>query len=236
MTDDASALTLPEELLLLTLDTERGRPLGNRSFLRYAVAGAALAELELQGLIREERGRVQVVTPLDPAHPVLSTLLGTLGAPARKSRFFSGTSPRVWTRQYARNAEELHLAHLVERGLLRREARRVLGVFPSLRHVPGDPDLTGATRWRFGQAEARDFPDARSRALAGLVSATGLAGTLTTTGREGRSAMRTARRTHWIASAVHQNVRQSRSSSAGGGGGGWSDGGGGGGCGGGGGD
>ncbi|WP_342453337.1 GPP34 family phosphoprotein, partial [Streptomyces californicus] len=140
---------------------------------------------------------------------MLSTLLGTLGAPARKSRFFSGTSPRVWTRQYARNAEELHLAHLVERGLLRREARRVLGVFPSLRHVPGDPD-----------------------ALAGLVSATGLAGTLTTTGREGRSAMRTARRTHWIASAVHQNVRQSRSSSAGGGGGGWSDGGGGGGCGG----
>ncbi|MFF5875553.1 GPP34 family phosphoprotein [Streptomyces californicus] len=236
MTDDAPALTLPEELLLLTLDTERGMPLCSRSSLRYALAGAALAELELQGLIREERGRVQVVTPLGPAHPVLSTLLGTLGSPVKKSRFLSGTSPRVWTRQYARNAEELHLAHLVERGLLRREARRVLGVFPSLRHVPGDPDLTGATRWRFGQAEARDFPDARSRTLAGLVSAIGLAGTLTTRGREGRSAMRTARRTHWIASAVDQNIRQRRSSSAGGGGGGWSDAGGGGGCGGGGGD
>lgn len=63
MTQDASALTLPEELLLLTLDPERGKPLCNRTYLRYGAAGAVLAELELQGRIREERGRVQVVNP-----------------------------------------------------------------------------------------------------------------------------------------------------------------------------
>ncbi|MFJ2022815.1 GPP34 family phosphoprotein [Streptomyces sp. NPDC087897] len=232
MTDDASALTLPEELLLLSLDPERGKPLCARSYLRFAVAGAVLAELELQGRIREERGRVQVVNPLDPAHPLLASLLGTLGAPAKKNRFLSNTSPKVWIRQYGRSAEEHHLDHLVERGLLRREPRRFLGVFLYQRHFPGDPDLTGAARWRFGQAEARGFPDRRSRALAGLVSATGLAGTLTAKGREGRTAMKTLRRTHWISSAVHRNVRQSQSSGSGGDGGGWSDSGGGG-CGGG---
>ncbi|MFI5478312.1 GPP34 family phosphoprotein [Streptomyces rubiginosohelvolus] len=238
MTQDASALTLPEELLLLTLDPERGKPLCNRAYLRYGAAGAVLAELELQGRIREERGRVQVVNPLDPAHPLLASLLGTLDPPsAKKKRFRPGTSAKSWIRLYGRNAEERHLDHLVERGLLRRETRRFLGVLPYQRHFPGDPDLTGATRWRFGQAEDRGFPDQRSRALAGLVSAVGLAGTLTTGGREGRLAMRTVRRALWFASAVHHNVRQSQSSGDGGGdsGGGWTDGGGGG-CGGGGGD
>ncbi|MET9767505.1 GPP34 family phosphoprotein [Streptomyces sp. NPDC006415] len=233
---EASALTLPEELLLLTLDPERGKPLCARTYLRYGTAGAVLAELELQGRIREERGRVQVVNPLDPAHPLLASLLGTLDPPsAKKKRFRPGTSAKSWIRLYGRNAEERHLDHLVERGLLRRETRRFLGVLPYRRHFPGDPDLTGATRWRFGQAEARGFPDQRSRALAGLVSATGLAGTLTTAGREGRSAMKTLRRAHWFAAAVHHNVRQNQSSGGGSsdGGSSWGDGGGGGGCGGG---
>ncbi|CAM5656666.1 hypothetical protein SBADM41S_04360 [Streptomyces badius] len=169
MTHDASALTLPEELLLLTLDPERGKPLCDRTHLRYGTAGAVLAELELQGRIREERGRVQVVNPLDPAHPLLASLLATLDPPSgKKKRFRPGTSAKAWIRLYGRNAEERHLDHLIERGLLRRETRRFLGVFRYQRHFPGDPDLTGATRWRFGQAEARGFPDQRSRALAGL--------------------------------------------------------------------
>ncbi|WP_408994225.1 GOLPH3/VPS74 family protein [Streptomyces sp. 1268] len=234
MTQDASDLTLPEELLLLTLDPERGKPLCDRTHLRYGTAGAVLAELELQGRIREERGRVQVVNPLDPAHPLLASLLTTLDPPSgKKKRFRPGTSAKAWIRMYGRNAEERHLDHLIERGILRRETRRFLGVLPYHRHFPGDPDLTGATRWRFGQAEARGFPDQRSRALAGLVSATGLAGTLTAAGREGRAAMKTVRRTLWFASAVHHNVRQNQSSGGDSGGGGWSDGGGGGGCGGG---
>ncbi len=59
----------------------------------------------------------------------------------------------------------------------------------------------------------------------------GLAGTLTTAGREGRLAMRIVRRALWFASAVHHNVRQNQSSGGSGDSGGWSDGGGGGGCG-----
>lgn len=234
MTHDAPSLTLPEELLLLALDPHRGKPLCDRTYLRYGTAGAVLAELELQGRIREERGRVQVVNPLDPAHPLLASLLSTFDPPSKRKRFWPGTSAKSWIRLYGRNVEESHLDHLVERGVLRRETRRFLGVLPYQRHFPGDPDLTGATLWRFGQAEARGFPDQRSRALAGLVSATGLGGTLTTAGRTGRSAMKTLRRGQWFASAVHHNVRQNQSNGSGGGsGGGWLDGGGGSGCGGG---
>ncbi|SCF80099.1 Golgi phosphoprotein 3 (GPP34) [Streptomyces sp. Ncost-T6T-2b] len=144
MTQDASDLTLPEELLLLTLDPERGKPLCDRTHLRYGTAGAVLAELELQGRIREERGRVQVVNPLDPAHPLLASLLTTLDPPSgKKKRFRPGTSAKAWIRLYGRNAEERHLDHLIERGLLRRETRRFLGVLPYQRHFPGDPDLDG---------------------------------------------------------------------------------------------
>ncbi len=57
MTQDASALTLPEELLLLTLDPERGKPLCDRTHLRYGTAGAVLAELELRaGYVRSAAG------------------------------------------------------------------------------------------------------------------------------------------------------------------------------------
>ncbi|MFD9503164.1 GPP34 family phosphoprotein [Streptomyces sp. NPDC060035] len=50
--------TLPEELLLLALDPVRGKPLRSGKFLEYGMAGAVPAELELQGRITEERGRV----------------------------------------------------------------------------------------------------------------------------------------------------------------------------------
>ncbi|MCI4044663.1 GPP34 family phosphoprotein [Streptomyces sp. TRM75563] len=224
MTHDASELTLPEELLLLTLDPLRGKPLCDRTHLRYGTAGAVLAELELQGRISEKRGRVQVVNPLDPAHPLLASLLRTLNPPS-KSRFRSGTSAKAWIRQYGRDAEERLLDALIERGLLRRETRRFLGILPYQRHFPADPDLTGAARRRFGQAEALGFPDRRGRALAALISATGLAGTLSTDGRAGRTTMKALRRTQWAATAVHHNVRQTRSSGGDSGGGGWGDGG-----------
>ncbi|MFD8962965.1 GPP34 family phosphoprotein, partial [Streptomyces anulatus] len=72
MTQDAPALTLPEELILLALDPDRGKPTCNARDLGYGTAGAVLAELEIRGHIREERGRVEVVVPGVPGAPVVS--------------------------------------------------------------------------------------------------------------------------------------------------------------------
>ncbi|RPK52926.1 GPP34 family phosphoprotein [Streptomyces sp. ADI93-02] len=118
-----AALTLPEELLLLALDPVRGKPYCRGRFLEYGIAGAALAELELQGWIAEERGRVVVVKPLDPPDPLLAVFLRSL-PPAGKGRSGSGVPARRWVRRSARQAEGLYLDALVERGVLRRETRR----------------------------------------------------------------------------------------------------------------
>jgi hypothetical protein len=229
MTHGAPTLTLPEELILLALDPDRGRPTCKARDLAYGTAGAALAELELQGRIREERGRVQVVNPLDPADPLLAALLRTLDRPSKGRR--SGIRARRWVGDYDRYVQEKYLDSLVERSVLSRETRRYLGLFPSHRHFPGVPDLSRGVLDRFAAAEAAGYPDHRDRVLASLVSAIGLAGELTRLGRTGRTAMKVMRRSEWAAVAVHYNVQQNESGN------GWSgEGGESGGCGGGGGD
>ncbi|MFE3429982.1 GPP34 family phosphoprotein [Streptomyces sp. NPDC059171] len=223
-------LTLPEELILLTLDRVSGKTLCPAASLAYGVAGAALAELELQGRIREKSGRVQVVNPLGPADPRLAGLLGTL--PQAKGRR-SGTRARRWVADYDKHVHTLYVDSLVERSVLARRTRRFLGVLPYHRHFPGVPDLTPGVHERFAAAETAGRPEHRDRLLAALVSAVGLAGRLTHDGASGRTAMRVLRRSEWTATAVHHNVK--RQSSGGDGSGGWigDDGGGDGGCGGG---
>ncbi|MFB8102336.1 GPP34 family phosphoprotein [Streptomyces sp. NPDC056007] len=212
MTYEAPVLTLPEELILLTLDPGSGKPLCKAAFLAYGTAGAALAELELQGRIREEHGRVQVVNPLPPADPHLAGLLRTL--PQSKGRR-SGMRARQWVDDFDRHVRERYLDSLVERSLLSRETRRFLGLFPYHRHFPVHPDLVPGIRRRFTLAEEAGYPDHRDQVLAALVSAIGLAGRLTRNGRPGRTAMKVLRRSQWTAMAVHHNVKKHESGSGG---------------------
>ncbi|MEW1690932.1 GPP34 family phosphoprotein [Streptomyces sp. NPDC091265] len=208
--------TLPEELLLLALDPQRGKPYCRNRFLEYAMAGAALAELELQGRIAEQRGQVQVVNPLEPPDPLLAALMRSLPPPG-KSRSGSGVAARRWVRHTARQVEGMYLDALVQRGLLRRETRRFLGLLPYHRHPVVAKDLAAQARQRFAAAEQAGFPDHRSRALAALVAAAGLT-RFVATGRGSRGAMRHLVREQWPAHAVHRNVRQDRSNQSGGGG------------------
>ncbi|MFC9857089.1 MULTISPECIES: GOLPH3/VPS74 family protein [unclassified Streptomyces] len=223
MTQDPPGPTLPEELLLLALDPRRGKPLCRGRFLEYGMAGAVLAELELQGRVTEQHGRVLVANPLDPADPLLAVFLRSLPA-AGKSTFGSGVSAKRWIRQTARQTGGLYLDSLVERGILRRETHRFLGLLPFHRHPAGPGDDAAGVRDRFTAAERAGFPDRRDRLLAALVSATGLAPEVTADGRRGRAAMRTLRREEWAAHAVHRNVSQDRTNRSGGGDGGGSGG------------
>lgn len=210
MTQDAPALTLPEELILLALEPDRGKPTCNARNLAYGTAGAVLAELEIQGHIREERGRVQVVNPLDPADPILAAMLRTLDPPA-KGRRRPGIRARRWVGEYDRYVQEKYLDSLVERSILSRKTHRFLGVFPYHRHYPGVPDLAPGVLDRFAAAEAAGYADHRDRVLAALASAIGLAGDLTRLGRTGRTVMKVMRRSEWTAAAVHYNVKQNES-------------------------
>ncbi|MFE7463989.1 GPP34 family phosphoprotein [Streptomyces sp. NPDC057499] len=206
MTQPAPELTLPEELLLLALDPLRGKPLCRARFLEYGTAGAALRELELQGRITEERGRVRVTGLPAPPDPFLGQVLGSLPANGHE------ISVRGWVRQAGRHTGELCLEHLVRRSVLRRETGRLLGLLPYHRHPAADPALPLAARGRFTAAQDAGFPEPRGRALAALAAAVGLASEV------GRGGLRASWALHglidddWAAHAVHHNVRRDRSS------------------------
>ncbi|MFG2673039.1 GPP34 family phosphoprotein [Streptomyces sp. NPDC048445] len=208
--------TLPEELLLLALDPVRGKPFCRNRFLEYAMAGAALAELELQGRVTGQGGRFQVANPLEPPDPVLAGVIRSLPAPG-KGGGSSGASAKRWVRHAGRRVEGLYLDALVERGVLRRETHRFLGLLPYHRHPVVAKDLAALARTRFDAAERAGFPDARSRALAALVSAAGLSRSVGTE-RGSRGAMRHLVHDHWPAHAVLRNIRQDRANQSGDGG------------------
>ncbi|MFF1645429.1 GPP34 family phosphoprotein [Streptomyces sp. NPDC058240] len=209
MMPPAPELTLPEELLLLALDPQRGKPYCPNRFLEYATAGAVLRELELQGRVTEHLGRIRVVSPLAPPDPLLAQVLGSLSAPA-VGGLAGDADTRRWIRQTGRYVEELCLEHLVRRSVLRRETHRLLGLLPYHRHPAADPALSLAVRDRFAAAEAAGFPDPRSRTLAALVSAVGLTGAVARGGLRDRWAMRDLVHEEWTADAVYRNVRQDR--------------------------
>lgn len=212
----AAPLTLAEELLLLAHDPARGRPLNNARYLRWGLAGAALAELEEAGRIAMERGsRIAVVNPLPPGDPVLDGALAALPAPAKQRR---GVAAQRWVQRAGRPVQELCLRRLVERGALRREPRRALGLFPYERFPAGAVDLLGPARERFVAAATAGFPDRRSRVLGALVSAAGLDRTVLA-GRDHRTARRAMKgftQEIWTARAVERAVRADKSAGDGG--------------------
>lgn len=210
-----SELTLPEELLLLALDPVTGRRQCHERYLRYGLAGAALAELELQGRVAEARGRVTVVNPLPPQDRLSAQILASLPAPG-SSRFGDAIRARPWVRRTGREVEELCLHHLVGRGALRVETRRFLGLFPYHRYPAAAEDFSARARGRYAESMASGFPDRRSRLLAAFTSAIGLARVLdpgSGSWRE-RGALRILVREEWAPYAVHRAVQQDKKSSS----------------------
>ncbi|MFH8345883.1 GPP34 family phosphoprotein [Streptomyces sp. NPDC018045] len=199
--------TLPEELLLLALDPVRGKPLNDPSHLRYALAGAALAELELAGRVTGGRGgRIVVGSPLPLGDLVLDTALATLPVSGKDGE----VKVRRWVRTAARGIDEVCRQRLEQRGAIRRESRRALGLFRYERLAAGPADLAGPVRARFKGALATGFADPHDRVLAALVSASHLDRKLEL-GRDRRAVRRglkTLAREHWIARAVASAVFQ----------------------------
>ncbi|MFF4604160.1 GPP34 family phosphoprotein [Streptomyces sp. NPDC001339] len=209
-------LTLPEELLLLALDPVRGRLLNNPTYLRYGLAGAALADLEAAGRIAVDRGdRITVTNPLPLDDPVLDHALTALPAPAKGG---DGVKAHRWVRGSGRSVQELCLRRLEERGALRREHHRALGLFPYDRFPAGPVDLAAPARARFTAAADARFPDRRGRLLAAYVSATGLDTGLLPGGahRPLRRDLRRLAKEEWTAYAAFRAVQHDKSAAGGG--------------------
>ncbi|MFC9426965.1 GPP34 family phosphoprotein [Streptomyces sp. NPDC056987] len=163
---------LVEDLMLMLLDDETGAVAGAGT-LHYPLGGALLAELALRGRVETDEGRAGL-----NGAKVLAVGDGPLPDPLLGSAY-----EKVAERP--RGVETLLLDiggglwkpmtdRLVERGFIRRESRRRLGVFRTTRLPVDDARHEAELRQRIcAVLEDGESPDARTAAVIALLSASG---------------------------------------------------------------
>lgn len=167
-------LTLYEEILLLALDEEKGTAaIGGMH--RNAMAGAILAELLLQGAVTVGQDKKKLVDAAPEAtvdDPVLADCLKLVQDAKRRRR------ARDWVIKFAqdRHLHERTARGLVQKGVLREDKDKVLGIFPRVIFPEKDPGPEQDLRKRLHHAVFTSSPnvDERTVVVAVLAHATGL--------------------------------------------------------------
>ncbi len=167
-------LTMPEEILLLLLDDETGRPHGLPGpAAALALAGALIMELALAGRIDTDLDALVVVRRDGLGDPLLDETLARIaaGAPDRTSRW--------WIQELARQGTVLRttlLERLVAAGILRRVRNRILWVFAdhSYPKTQGRDDTLAVRARLRGVLLDEELPEPRDAMMIGLVRAAGL--------------------------------------------------------------
>lgn len=131
-------LTLPEEVLLLLLHPDTGKPVVNDTAVNAALGGAALLELTANGALRltetdepgARRGRL-VPTRYQPEDPRLAGLVEP-AAGRRPKDAIGKIIGWSWGGSRAGDLRQGLLYDLAGRGLLVRRESRILGLFTSV--------------------------------------------------------------------------------------------------------
>ena len=166
-------LSLAEELLLLALDDETGKLAGSGSRLDCALAGAVLCDLVLCERVAIVGDRVALRADGLTGEPANDRVLVAI---ARREK---PRAPEDWVRRLARDVRKDVIERLQERGLVRAERRRILGVLPAARYPESDPGAEDAARARI-RSVLVDGADAepRTAALIAIALAAGIGRTL----------------------------------------------------------
>jgi hypothetical protein len=199
-----------EDVLLLNLDDKYGIPAGART-LHQTLGGAMLVELALLGRIEPDESRSWW-----RGTPVLAVGDGPLPDPLLQDAYDKvAERPRPLQTLLVAIGAELWtplVERLVQRGKLRRERRRFLGVIPTTRLPAADLEYESALRERMREVlEDGADPDPRLAAIIALISAGGTLPSLHPLPRwSGRVATRAKEleQGHWGAKAVHSAVTQ----------------------------
>jgi Golgi phosphoprotein 3 (GPP34) len=203
------AQLIAEQLLLLAYRPD-GTARGKGMELDMALGGALLTELALGGYVEVDDARVTAHGGRScPEHPALAAALAEIEATPRRAK--------ACVAKLAKGARRRLLAALVERGVLRAEARRVLGVFPGRRFPVADPKPReeALARLRASVVDGAE-PDERTAALAGLIQAAGLARRVFPDDdqRAVKARLREIAEGDWAAEAVRKAVRAARAATA----------------------
>jgi hypothetical protein len=168
------ALSLAEEIVLLSLDDETGRPVGRVGMAPdLALAGALLMDLALVGRVDTDRDKLWLADNTPTWDAVMDAALARLDAPDAPG------DARGAIMLLARDAPDLRgalLDRMVAAGMLRRVEDRVLWVFSEQRH----PKAEGRAQAESARARLRamllaeEIPEPRDALLLGLARAAGL--------------------------------------------------------------
>jgi Golgi phosphoprotein 3 len=169
-------LHLHEEILLLALHDEKGS--FHTSLHPYALAGAAITELLLDGRLtvvpgRGKRRYLEVSDDAPTGDPVLDHVLARVAESRRREQLSRWVSRLATERRPSlahRVAEDL-----VEAGVLDREEGRILGLFRRVRFPAAQQDPEDALVARLREAlEAPGEPDPRTAVVLALAHSAGI--------------------------------------------------------------
>lgn len=209
-------MLIAEDLLLLLFDDRSGKDQGG-AFSVKALAGAILVELATSGGVDVEPKQgfwhtPKVVTGSGPplADPLLEAALRTV---AEKPR-----SAQAVLDKLAHGLKDALAQRLVDRGVLRREDDRVLGLFPRTRWPATDTQHEAELRRDLDAVLRGGTPDERSGALLALLDAINVAHTVLEhdglRSSEVRARAKEVARGDWATGAVRDAVRQATAATA----------------------
>jgi Golgi phosphoprotein 3 GPP34 len=202
-----TTLTLSEEVMLLSLDDDSGTA-KERGNVGWAAGGGVLVELTLAGRIDIGDDRVTVRDDTPTGVPYLDEHLARIAGHGRPWKV--GDCLRAVAKDAAGGATQA----LVDRGVLREEKKRVLGLFPTSRY----PEVDGAgeeeVRCRLDRVVTHGAdPDERTAALVALLHGARLRG-LAFPQREGRkqieARMAQIAEGQWVQPAVRRAIDQAQ--------------------------
>jgi hypothetical protein len=166
-------LTLLEEIVLLTINPKTGNLEGGDEFgVRYALAGAVLFDLALAQRIDTDVDSVTVIDDTPTGNPIQDDLLAALPKGGAQFKVRDCVEQIFYQR---RNLEGAALAVLIEKGILKKEAAKVLWVIDVERLRVTDGAHHENIKTRLAKTVLEDeIPEVRDIMLVSLASACGL--------------------------------------------------------------
>ncbi|GGU52662.1 hypothetical protein GCM10010211_16360 [Streptomyces albospinus] len=162
------AVTLAEEIMLLSLDEESGVP-EQRHMVRWAVAGGILLELVLAERASVEGKYLKLTDTTPTGEPLLdgrlALLEGWLGGREKRR-------VKEWLTKDRAKAIKAAVESLCARGVVIEQQRKTLGLFPTLRYPEADSAPETELRQRLQAVVLNGAaPDERTAGLIALIHA-----------------------------------------------------------------
>jgi hypothetical protein len=161
-------LTFTEEIVLLALDDQTGAQLPLPvTALSYGLAGAVLADLAVAGKIDTDEKKLVVLDATPTGDPLLDPWLALIAADKTAypvAHWLSVLADRQ------REIEQPALERLIDRGILKRQDKKILWVIGLRRYPTVDGHERTEVRTRLGQLIlGEDLPDPRDAILISLL-------------------------------------------------------------------